>query len=169
MKVLIVVDMQNDFIDGALGTPEAVSIVDNVKAKIQSYSKDEESLIVFTRDSHESNYLETHEGKLLPVEHCIVGTRGWQIAEGLEVPNCSYVNKSTFGWLHWDNFSSADQIEIIGLCTDICVASNALILRAKYPEADITVDASCCAGVTPDAHKAALSTMKSCQINVIGE
>lgn len=169
MKLLIVVDMQNDFIDGALGTPEAIKIVDNVKAKIQQYASEDDTLIVFTRDSHDSNYLETHEGKLLPIEHCIVGTHGWKIAAGLEVPNCGYVNKTTFGWLHWSSFSSADKIEIIGLCTDICVVSNALILRAKYPESDITVDASCCAGSAPEKHKAALEVMKSCHINVINE
>ena len=169
MKVLIVVDMQNDFIDGSLGTPEAVAIVDNVKKKIESYANKEDSLVVFTRDTHYKNYLSTHEGKLLPVEHCIYDTHGWEIADGLEIPNSSYVNKETFGWLAWDRFTNADQIEIVGLCTDICVVSNALILRAKYPEADITVDASCCAGVTPETHEAALTTMKMCHINVINE
>lgn len=166
-KVLIVVDMQNDFIDGALGTPEAQSIVPNVKKKIEEYrSRGDE--IIFTRDTHEKNYLETNEGKHLPVEHCILNTQGWQIADGLEVENCGYVDKPTFGWRYWGNYIF-EEIEIVGLCTDICVVSNALILKATFPEANITVDASCCAGVTPESHKAALTTMQMCQINVIGE
>ena len=168
MKTLIVVDMQNDFIDGALGTPEAQAIVPNVKKKIEEYDAREDA-IVFTRDTHFENYLETNEGKNLPVKHCIMGTHGWQIADGLEVPYARYLNKPTFGWLGWKSFDFDDEIEIVGLCTDICVVSNALILKAMFPEIKITVDASCCAGVTPESHKAALQTMKMCQINVIGE
>lgn len=166
-KTLIVIDMQNDFIDGALGTPEAQAIVPNVKKKIEEY-KARGDEIIFTRDTHQSNYLETNEGKHLPVEHCIEGTHGWQIAEGLEVPNCSYIDKPTFGWTHWIN-RYFEEIELVGLCTDICVVSNAMILKATFSEINITVDASCCAGVTPESHKAALTTMKMCQINVIGE
>lgn len=167
MKTLIVVDMQNDFIDGALGTKEAVAIVPNVKKKIEEY-KARGDAVIFTRDTHKIDYLNTNEGKHLPVEHCIEGTHGWQIADGLEVENCMYIDKPTFGWRnwHWHNF---EEIELVGLCTDICVVSNALILKAMFPELDITVDASCCAGVTPESHKAALLTMKMCQINVIGE
>lgn len=168
MKTLIVIDCQNDFIDGALGTPEAQAIVPNVKKKIQEYDAREDA-IVFTRDTHFENYLETNEGKNLPVEHCIMGTHGWQIADGLEVPYARYINKPTFGWLGWKPLDFEDEVEIIGLCTDICVVSNALILKAMFPEIKITVDASCCAGVTPESHKAALQTMKMCQINVIGE
>lgn len=167
MKHLIVVDMQNDFITGSLGTDEAVAIVPNVKKKIQEYVSAGNE-IIFTRDTHDENYLETSEGKNLPVPHCIRGTFGWEIVEGLEVPNCSYVNKPNFGWLYW-NDKNFDEIEIVGLCTDICVVSNALILKAMFPEIKITVDASCCAGVTPESHAAALTTMKMCQINVIGE
>lgn len=167
MKTLIVVDVQNDFVTGALGTPEAQSIIPNVKAKIKKY-QDRGDEIIFTRDTHQSNYLETNEGKHLPVEHCIENTDGWKIVCDLDVPNCSYINKSTFGWTHWNN-RTFDEIELIGLCTDICVVSNALILKAMFPEIKITVDASCCAGVTPESHKAALTTMKMCQINVIGE
>ena len=167
MKTLIVVDMQNDFIDGALGTKEAVQIVENVKKKIQE-AKTAGQEIIFTRDTHGTDYLNTSEGKNLPVEHCIQGTKGWEIAEGLEVEGCTYIDKPTFGWTQWKE-RTFDEIELVGLCTDICVVSNALILKAQFPEVPITVDASCCAGVTPDTHKAALETMKMCQIRVFGE
>lgn len=167
MKTLIVVDVQNDFVTGTLGTPEAQAIIPNVKAKIQEYLGNNHQ-IIFTRDTHQGNYLETNEGKNLPVPHCIEGTEGWNIVDGLEVPNCSYINKPTFGWTNW-NTELFEEIEIIGLCTDICVVSNALILKAIFPEIKITVDASCCAGVTPESHKSALETMKMCQINIIGE
>ena len=166
-KILIVIDMQNDFIDGALGTKEAQAIVSNVKKKIEEY-KARGDEIIFTRDTHQNDYLNTNEGNHLPIEHCIEGTYGWQIADGLEVENCRYIDKPTFGWTHWNNHDF-EEIELVGLCTDICVVSNALILKAQFPEIDITVDASCCAGVTPESHKAALATMKMCQINVIGE
>lgn len=168
MKALIVIDMQNDFIDGALGTKEAVAIVPRVKQKIEEYQKRGDR-IIFTRDTHEFGYLETHEGKNLPIPHCIKGTNGWEIVDGLYNPGYLYVNKYTFGWPHWYTMLSDPEIEIVGLCTDICVISNALILRSLYPESDITVDASCCAGTTPENHRAALSVMKSCQINVINE
>ncbi len=166
-KTLIVVDMQNDFIDGSLGTKEAQAIVPNVKAKIREYQERGDE-IIFTRDTHHEDYLQTPEGRKLPVEHCIEGTRGWQIADGLETAACSYIDKPTFGWINW-NDRSFEEIELVGLCTDICVVSNALILKATFPEAEITVDAGCCAGVTPATHKAALETMKMCQIQVIGE
>lgn len=167
MKTLIVIDMQNDFIDGALGTSEAQAIVPNVKKKIEEY-KSRGDEIIFTRDTHFENYLETNEGKNLPVKHCICNSYGWQIADGLEFDGCRYIDKLTFGWNNWEahNFK---EVELVGLCTDICVVSNALILKAAYPEIKITVDASCCAGVTPESHNAALTTMKMCQINVIGE
>lgn len=177
MKTLIVIDMQKDFIDGALGTPEAQAIVPNVQKKIREYL-DNAHEVIFTRDTHGTNYMETNEGKNLPVPHCIIGTDGWQIPTEIDVPNCLHINKPTFGFTNWaddvvTNFdmydSESSEIEIIGLCTDICVVSNALILKALFPEIKITVDASCCAGVTPDTHKAALQTMKMCQINVIGE
>lgn len=166
-KTLIVVDMQNDFIDGSLGTKEAQAIVDNVKKKIKEYQARGDE-IIFTRDTHQEDYLDTPEGKKLPVKHCIYGTEGWKIAEGLEVPEGIYIDKPTFGWVHW-NERSFEEIELVGLCTDICVVSNALILKAMFPEVEITVDASCCAGVTPKTHEAALETMKMCQIQVIGE
>ncbi len=163
-KTLIVVDMQNDFIDGSLGTKEARAIVENVKKKIAQY-QDRGDEIIFTRDTHKENYLETSEGKNLPVEHCILGTDGWNIAEGLEVPGCKYIDKPTFGFVDWKDMSF-DEIELVGLCTDICVVSNALILKATFPDVPISVDGSCCAGVTPSTHAAALETMKMCQINV---
>lgn len=166
-KTLIVVDMQNDFVDGSLGTAEAQQIVKNVKKKIQTYQENGDE-IIFTRDTHSEDYLNTNEGKHLPVEHCIVGTDGWKIVDGLEVPNAQYIDKPTFGWLDWKEHA-LEEVEMVGLCTDICVVSNALILKAVYPEINITVDAACCAGVTPETHKAALETMKMCQINVIGE
>ena len=165
MKTLIVVDMQNDFIDGSLGTREAQAIVPKVKEKIKEYQERGDE-IIFTRDTHQSDYLNTPEGKKLPVEHCIQGTKGWQIAEGLVTEDCQYIDKPTFGWTHWDEESLDGDIELIGLCTDICVVSNALLLKATFPEVNIAVDADCCAGVTPETHKAALETMKMCQIDV---
>jgi nicotinamidase-related amidase len=167
-KTLIVIDMQNDFIDGSLGTPEAQAIVPNVKKKIEEYDANGYN-VVFTRDTHQKDYLDTNEGKHLPVEHCIEGTYGWQIASELDWELRPIVDKPTFGNLNWKSFFDFEEIEIVGLCTDICVVSNALILKAMYPDSNITVDASCCAGVTPESHKAALTTMKMCQINVIGE
>ena len=172
-KILIVVDMQNDFIDGALGSSEAVAIVPYVKQKIESF----EGKVFFTRDTHFENYLKTNEGKHLPVEHCIENTHGWNIIEELDVVECEHINKTSFGHPYWDIIKDSEsilarflgEIEIVGVCTDICVVSNALILKALYPEINITVDASCCAGVTPESHQAALTTMKMCQINVIGE
>ena len=167
MKTLIVVDMQNDFIDGSLGTKEAQDILPKVAAKIREYQEAGDQ-IIFTRDTHGEDYLETPEGKKLPVEHCIKGTKGWMIADGLEVDGAEYIDKPNFGWSHWNEWTF-DEIEMVGLCTDICVVSNALILKAEFPEVKITVDASCCAGVTPESHEAALLTMKMCQIDVIHE
>lgn len=163
-KTLIVVDMQKDFVDGALGTKEAVAIVENVKRKIAEYQANGDE-IIFTRDTHKADYLNTNEGKHLPVEHCIEGTDGWQIYEGLEVEGAIYVNKPTFGYLNWKEYN-LEEVELIGLCTDICVVSNALIIKAMYPEIKVSVDASCCAGVTPESHTAALTTMKMCQVEV---
>ena len=167
-KTLIVIDMQNDFIDGALGTPEAQAIVPNVKKKIEEY-KARGDEIIFTRDTHFNNYLETNEGEHLPVEHCIKNTYCWNISDDLG--NCigyEVINKITFGYDDWRH-RNFEEIEIIGLCTDICVVSNALILKATYPDANITVDASCCAGVTPESHVNALNAMKMCQIKITNE
>ena len=167
-RVLIVIDMQNDFVTGPLGSKEAQAIVPNVQAKIKEYAERGDR-VIFTRDTHEENYLDTAEGKKLPVKHCIKVTDGWQVVSGLEVEHCEYIDKPTFGWLNWNGFGETDEIELVGVCTDICVVSNALILKAMYPEAVISVDAGCCAGVTLEKHKAALETMKSCQIDVYGE
>ena len=164
-KTLIVVDMQNDFIDMALGTPEAVAIVPKVKARIQAAVAAGEE-ILYTRDTHAENYLETPEGKKLPVPHCIRGTKGWEIAEGLYVPGCRIIDKPNFGWPHWRE-EMLEDVELIGLCTDICVVSNALIIKATFPEAKVSVNGACCAGVTPATHDAALATMNMCQIDIL--
>jgi len=174
-KVLVVVDMQKDFVDGALGSAEAVAIVPNVVKKI----KDFDGEVFVTYDTHFENYMETNEGKNLPVPHCIKGTDGWELTddvkEALTDINYTSLEKLTFGSVDLpkliaDKIKTDDfSIELVGLCTDICVVSNTLILKATYPEKDIIVDAACCAGVTPETHKAALATMKMCQINVIGE
>lgn len=163
-KTLIVVDMQNDFIDMALGTKEAVSIVPRVKEKIDEYVKNGDE-IIFTRDTHSENYLDTNEGRHLPVPHCIKGTKGWEIAQGLYVDGSKIIDKSNFGWKSWDK-ESFEEVELVGLCTDICVVSNALIIKATHPEIKVSVDSSCCAGVTPESHEAALKTMAMCQIEV---
>lgn len=163
-KTLIVIDMQNDFIDGSLGTAEAVAIVENVKNKIQEY-KSRGDEIIFTRDTHQENYMDTNEGKHLPVLHCIEGTPGWEIREGLYVEGAEIINKPSFGYTGWTNHNF-EEVELIGLCTDICVVSNALIIKALFPEIKVSVDSTCCAGVTPDSHNAALNTMKMCQIEV---
>ncbi|MBP3329709.1 MAG: cysteine hydrolase [Clostridia bacterium] len=164
-KTLIVVDMQNDFIDKALGTAEAVRIVPAVKEKIGEYVKNGDE-IIFTRDTHGEDYLNTAEGRKLPVKHCIKGTEGWEIAEGLYVDGAKIIDKPNFGWPHW-NEENFEEVELIGLCTDICVVSNALIIKAMFPEINVKVDSSCCAGVTPESHEAALKTMQMCQIEVI--
>ena len=173
--VLIVVDMQTDFVDGALGTPEAVAILDNVIAKIKAYAADPDGVIFVTYDTHAENYMETSEGKHLPVPHCIKGTAGWElhptVAAALEGVTYTAVEKPTFGSvalpaLVKEAAAGDFSVELIGLCTDICVVSNTLLLKAHYPEVSISVDASCCAGVTPDTHRAALTTMGMCQIEV---
>ena len=164
-KTLIVVDMQNDFIDMALGTKKAVAIVPKVKEKIQEYVQKGDE-IIFTRDTHSENYLQTTEGKNLPVEHCIKGTRGWQIADGLYVEGCKIIDKPNFGWPDWKE-EQLEEVEMIGLCTDICVVSNALIIKAAFPDIPVKVDKSCCAGVTVESHEAALKVMQMCQVEVV--
>ena len=172
-RFLVVVDTQKDFVDGALGSGDAVAIVPSVVEKIKSFDGE----IFVTLDTHFDNYPETAEGKKLPVLHCIKGTDGWQldknVASALADREYTAVEKPTFGSLELPRLieASADgddfSIEIIGLCTDICVVSNALVLKANFPEIPISVDSACCAGVTPQAHEAALATMRSCQIDVI--
>lgn len=170
MNVLIVIDMQNDFIDGALGTPEAQKILPQVVERVQGF----DGRIIFTRDTHEEDYLHTQEGRKLPVPHCIRGTHGWQIHEQLR-PHCTEppVDKGTFGsaalgemLLRWDQEERIGSVELVGLCTDICVISNAMILKAFLPETEIRVDSSCCAGVTPESHERALAAMEACQITI---
>lgn len=174
-KLLVVVDMQNDFIDGSLGTSEAVSIIPNVVEKIKNW----DGSIITTLDTHKANYLETREGKNLPVEHCIEDTQGRKINPEVfkalcsnHDANTSFLTKRTFGSTALPEIirgEDIEYIELIGLCTDVCVISNALLLKANYPETHIAVDASCCAGITPESHRAALLTMKMCQIDIIDE
>lgn len=191
MKLLIVVDMQNDFIDGALGTPEAQAIVPKVAEKIKQ-RLNEDYLIVATMDTHFENYLNTQEGRKLPILHCIEGTDGHKINSTVRAaaPAIRKYRKSTFGLWNWQELVTIDlyelwqdthddvdmflwdtdvEVEFVGVCTDICVISNVLGFKAAHPEAHITVDASCCAGSTPERHKYALEVMKSCQIDIINE
>lgn len=170
-KILIVVDMQNDFVNGTLGSAEAQAIVPNVVEKVRTWDPND---LYFTRDTHYPQYLATLEGKYLPVKHCVYQTNGWQIIDELlpyAEESLQIINKETFGCEAWGNmyFGPEFEFEVVGLCTDICVVSNALALRMFYPDVKITVDASCCAGVTPEKHLAALEVMKSCQIEVINE
>ena len=172
-KLLIVVDMQKDFVDGALGSKEAIGIVDNVVKKIENYDGD----IIVTYDTHHQNYMETQEGKNLPVPHCIKGTPGWELDKKVQtaVDKKKYkvIEKPTFGSTELteyirENYNTDElEIELIGLCTDICVVSNALLIKANFTETMVCVDSACCAGVTPDSHNAALTTMKMCQVNII--
>ena len=168
MKVLLVVDMQKDFVTGALGSEEARKIIPNIKEKMEEY-KENKDKILFTMDTHNEDYLETLEGKYLPVRHCIKNTDGWHIIPELDDEKVPKIWKYTFGYMNWDLFipDDVEKIELCGVCTDICVISNALILRAMFPNTKITVDANACAGVTLEKHKDALSVMKSCQIDVI--
>lgn len=171
-EYLLVIDMQNDFIDGALGTAEAVKIVPKVLEKVKGF----DGKIIFTRDTHGEDYLETEEGRNLPLKHCIKDTFGWQICDKL-LPYCEKViDKPTFASRELGEFLAEEEkkehiekITLIGLCTDICVISNALLVKGFLPNAKIAVDAACCAGVTPKSHLTALEAMKSCQIEIIGE
>ena len=172
-KILVVIDMQNDFVDGVLGSDQAVQIVGKVAEKIGTFSGD----IIVTYDTHFSNYLDTAEGKKLPVVHCVKGTNGWElnkyVQKALVNKKYSIVEKPNFGSpvelpnLIKNKYGDyTGEIHLIGVCTDICVVSNANILKANFPQAEIFVDSACCAGVTVEKHKAALETMRSCQINV---
>ncbi|MEE3362220.1 MAG: isochorismatase family cysteine hydrolase [Anaerovoracaceae bacterium] len=170
-NILIIVDMQDDFIDGSLGTSEAEEIVPSVIAKMKSYDPED---VWATRDTHGDDYLETQEGRNLPVRHCIRGTPGWQLVPDIEayVPQSHVIDKPGFGSIELVNEMkriAGDEeiaIELVGLCTDICVVANAELLKAFLPETPISVDGHCCAGVTPEKHEAALETMRSCQIDV---
>ena len=169
-KCIVIVDMQNDFIDGALGTKEAVAIVPNVAQKIKD-ARESGQIVAFTRDTHQENYLATQEGKNLPVVHCVQGTDGWQISSKLEVADSKIIDKPSFGSMELAEYvaqlQDIEEVELVGLCTGICVISNAFILKARLPELKITVDASCCACVTPESHATALAAMKLCQINIV--
>ena len=168
-RVLVVVDMQNDFIDGALGTKEAEAIVGNVADCIRDFQGE----VVFTRDTHFENYMETQEGKNLPVPHCIKGTNGWEIREELKTlmtGEMRIFDKLTFGSVELGQYlvgqGDVEDVTVIGLCTDICVISNALLIKAFLPDVKVTVDSKCCAGVTPQSHEQALEAMKMCQIAI---
>ena len=167
MKVLCIIDMQNDFIDGALGTKEAQAIVPNVKKKLAE-ARAKGDRIIFTRDTHTADYLNTQEGRNLPVVHCVKGTPGWEISPELDTTGELVIDKPTFGSVALAEtiaaMQDADSVELVGLCTDICVISNAMLIKARMPEMPVSVDASCCAGVTPQSHENALNAMKMCQI-----
>ena len=174
-KILIIIDMQNDFITGSLGTKEARAIVPKVEKKIEEYQERNE-MIIFTRDTHKNNYLETSEGIKLPVKHCIYNTKGWKIGIKSIPGEYKIIDKMSFGYDQWRNvfgkyfsgyLGSHTTVELVGLCTDICVISNALLVKAALPEVPIIVDAACCAGVTPESHETALKAMKACQIDVV--
>lgn len=167
MKKIIIIDMQNDFVTGSLGTKEAREIVPHIIDRLKEYSKAD---VIFTRDTHYDNYLNTLEGKNLPVTHCVKCTHGWEIIPEFNIAGAGVINKNTFGSTYLPTimeFENLESIELCGVCTDICVISNALLLRAHYPNTKIFVHANCCAGVTPELHEAALKVMESCQIDVI--
>lgn len=168
-KAFIVIDMQVDFVTGSLGTEEAKKIVPLLHQKLQK-EREQKTRIIFTKDTHGENYLDTQEGKKLPVKHCIRGAKGWEIVEELQEFAGEILEKPTFGATELPKLvEDADIIELAGLCTDICVISNALLLKAYFPEKVIQVDSTCCAGVTPESHRNALEAMKMCQIDVMEE
>ena len=172
-EVLVVVDMQNDFVTGVLGTKEAVAILPQAVKKINGHKGE----VVFTRDTHTASYMETQEGKNLPVLHCVENTFGWQISDKLPMPDDAVIfDKPTFGSKNLAEYlvkendrEPIEEIEFIGLCTDICVISNAFVTKAFLPEIPLVADASCCAGVTPESHLNALSAMEMCQVKVINK
>ena len=172
-EILIVVDMQNDFVTGALGSPEAVAVLPKIVEKVRGFN----GRVLFTRDTHEANYLDTQEGRKLPVVHCVRNTPGWQICPELEaIRKEQPVDKCTFGSIGLgtvlraaDKENPISRITLVGVCTDICVISNALLLKAFLSETEIVVDAACCAGVTPESHHTALAAMKACQITIENE
>ena len=173
-KLLIVVDMQNDFTTGALRNEDAIAIIPNVVTKVKEALADGTD-VIFTRDTHYDNYMGTEEGKNLPVPHCIEGTPGWELIDELKpyaVSPARIIDKLTFGsselgQLLSSEYADCDQIELIGICTDICVISNALLTKAFLPDAHVRVDASCCAGVTPESHRTALDAMKACHVEIV--
>ena len=166
-KVLIVIDMQKDFVDGALANPDAQAIVSAIAQRVETFDGD----VIATRDTHAENYLQTAEGKRLPVPHCIANTDGWeitpQIAKALEKKNARLLDKPTFGYLGWGMLGEYDEAELVGTCTDICVVSNALILKAMFPDLCVKVNAPLCAGTTKANHDAALAVMACCQVEIV--
>lgn len=177
MKVLVVVDMQKDFISGVLGNAETMAAVPAVVRKIEEYANIDDSFVYFTLDTHGENYMDTQEGRRLPVPHCIENTDGWQLeseieAAGKHLTRVKNIEKPAFGTMKLADeisrvFSDDMTIELVGVCTDICVISNAMILKAAFPETEIIVDSRCCAGVTPESHERALKAMEACQITVL--
>lgn len=171
MKALIVVDMQYDFIDGALGTEEARSIVGNVRDKVAQY-RASQFPVIYTQDTHSADYLQTQEGRNLPVVHCVKGTRGWEIVPEVLTDEATLIEKNGFGSLKLVEYLATlpglEAVELVGVCTDICVVSNALLIKSAFPELPVAVDALCCAGVTLESHRQALETMKMCQVKVLG-
>ena len=168
-EVLIVIDMQKDFLTGALANANEKTVTKNVKKKIQSW-RNAGKEILFTRDTHGENYMQTQEGKILPVPHCIKNTDGWQIVEGLNEPTDKVFDKPTFGSVELATYVQAggyDRVELVGVCTDICVVSNAILIKAFCPETVVAVDGACCAGVTQESHDAALKTMAACQVELV--
>ena len=168
MKFLIVVDMQNDFISGSLGSKLAEAIVPNVVEKVKNY----DGKVIFTRDTHFVDYMKTQEGRKLPVEHCVKDTAGWEICDELKPYIETVIDKITFGSVDLPNIikdfgEEIEEIELCGLCTDICVISNAMILKATFPEVRLLVDGKCCAGVSVESHNTALDAMRAVQIDVI--
>ena len=170
MKVLAIIDMQKDFIDGALGTKEAVSIVPKVAARLKKAREDGET-VVFTRDTHHADYLSTQEGRKLPVPHCMEGTAGWQIDAALAVEDAPVFDKPGFGSPalieYLRSLPALEGVEFIGLCTDICVITNAMMTKGALPEVPLSVRADCCAGVTAQSHETALQAMRMCQISIV--
>ena len=167
---LIIIDMQNDFIDGALGTKEAQAILPYVEKRVEAAEEDPDTLLVFTQDTHTEDYLATAEGKKLPVPHCIKPQKGWEIAPSLApyAKNAVVIEKPTFGSTSLpEAVKDCDEFILLGLCTDICVISNAMLLKAFYPERPVKIDAKGCAGVTPQSHDNAIEAMKMCQIEIV--
>ncbi len=166
-KLLIVIDMQNDFVDGALANPAAQAIVTPIANYIQAFDGD----VIATRDTHQSNYLETAEGARLPIVHCVHGTHGWEIAAeisaALTAKNARLIDKPTFGFLGWNGLDGYDEAELVGTCTDICVVSNALILKAKYPNLTVKTRKALCAGTSQANHDAAIQVMQACQVEIV--
>lgn len=168
MKLLVVVDVQNDFVDGSLGTEEAIEIIPYIRKKVENFVGE----VVYTMDTHDENYLLTQEGKKLPVKHCLKGSQGWELRQGIYRENSKIFEKIGFGSTDLVDYikvlgKAVESVELIGICTDICVVSNAILLKAHFPELPIIVDSKGCAGVTPQTHKNAIETMKMCQIEVI--